>query len=149
MSERTCFSSSFRCLGSREIQPGQVTWRQPSWSSVGLLLFENRDACWLISLDLNPSIDHHPAPSKTTLPEFSPQWTGVCSPGIVFGAVSADDLDARMLPGPFCQRFTCPIGQKIDWPVRFQVQQKRPIRMPATKGKVVSARHSWRGRRNH
>lgn len=35
------------------------------------------DVCGFISSNLNPSIDHHPAPGETTSLEFSPQGTGV------------------------------------------------------------------------
>ncbi len=65
--------------------------------------------------------------------------------GVAAVAVAHRDFDARMLPQPVGHDRDRAIGQQIDHPARFQVDEHRAERHTPPEGEVVQAEHARRG----
>lgn len=73
--------------------------------------------------------------------------TQACPVGIFAAAIPADDMDAGMGAQPRGQAASAPVGEEVDNPVPFEVDQDAAVGAPAAKGEVVHTEHARRGLR--
>src|SRR5262245_51119671 len=64
---------------------------------------------------------------------------GVGSLGVSSGAVAGDDLDARMFAEPFLDGRGFAVGQQVDDPSAFQIDDYRAVTLSLAEGPVVDA----------
>ena len=87
-------------------------------------------------LEQMPTVDHVPGLGGTLASRVA----------VGCGAIAADDLTTGMGLEPLCQWLRLPIGQQVDHPVAFQVDQDRAVALPRAEGSVIHTKHSgWCG----